>query len=122
IGNSKYAKTPLKNAANDARAVSRSLRRLGFEVIERIDTGKKSMEDAILEFGEKLKAGGVGMFCSDPISDGQTQCLNSVARPEPALGVDSGGIDLNRTDHVANPANPLEISVTLEIKGAGLRW
>ncbi|MBL8704642.1 MAG: caspase family protein [Rhodospirillales bacterium] len=62
IGNSKYAQSPLKNAANDARMMSRTLRRLGFEVIERVDSGKKSMEDAILEFGEKLKAGGVGMF------------------------------------------------------------
>lgn len=62
IGNSKYAQSPLKNAANDARMISRTLRRLGFEVIERIDTGKKAMEDAILEFGEKLKSGGVGMF------------------------------------------------------------
>ncbi len=62
IGNSKYAQSPLKNAANDARMMSRTLRRLGFEVIERIDSGKKQMEDAILEFGEKLKAGGVGMF------------------------------------------------------------
>jgi len=34
FGNSKYAQSPLKNAANDARAVSRSLRGLGFEVIE----------------------------------------------------------------------------------------
>ena len=34
-------------------------------MIERIDAGKKSMEDAILEFGEKLKAGGVGFYPRD---------------------------------------------------------
>ncbi|MCC7048004.1 MAG: caspase family protein [Alphaproteobacteria bacterium] len=62
IGNAAYDKQALKNPANDARAVAQSLRKLGFTVIERVDAGKKAMEDAILEFGEKLKAGGVGLF------------------------------------------------------------
>jgi len=62
IGNAAYGKQALKNPANDARVMAASLRKLGFQVIERIDAGKKSMEDAILEFGEKLKAGGVGLF------------------------------------------------------------
>jgi len=62
IGNAKYPKQGLKNPANDAKAMASTLRKLGFEVIERVDAGKKSMEDAILEFGEKLKAGGVGLF------------------------------------------------------------
>ncbi|MCC6468078.1 MAG: caspase family protein [Alphaproteobacteria bacterium] len=62
IGNSTYEKQALKNPANDARAVAQSLRKLGFTVIERVDAGKKAMEDAILEFGEKLRAGGVGLF------------------------------------------------------------
>jgi hypothetical protein len=62
IGNAAYGMQALKNPANDARAMTASLRKLGFTVIERIDAGKKAMEDAILEFGEKLKAGGVGLF------------------------------------------------------------
>jgi hypothetical protein len=62
IGNAAYPRQTLNNPANDARAMAASLRKLGFAVIERIDVGKKAMEDAILEFGEKLKAGGVGLF------------------------------------------------------------
>ncbi|MCK6449510.1 MAG: caspase family protein, partial [Alphaproteobacteria bacterium] len=62
VGNANYADQKLRNPANDAKAMAASLRRLGFTVIERIDAGKKAMEDAALEFGEKLKAGGVGLF------------------------------------------------------------
>ena len=62
VGNGAYPGQALKNAPNDARALAASLRKLGFTVIERIDAGKKAMEDAVLEFGEKLRAGGVGLF------------------------------------------------------------
>jgi hypothetical protein len=62
IGNAAYPGQALKNPAQDARAMARSLRKLGFAVIERIDAGKKAMEDAILEFGEKLREGGIGLF------------------------------------------------------------
>ncbi|MBL8704532.1 MAG: caspase family protein [Rhodospirillales bacterium] len=62
IGNGAYPAFPLANPPNDARDVSTRLRALGFTVIEGIDLDKKAMEDVILEFGERLKAGGVGLF------------------------------------------------------------
>ena len=62
IGNAAYGGQPLRNPVNDAKVIAASLRKYGFAVIERTDASKKTMEDAILEFSEKLKAGGVGLF------------------------------------------------------------
>jgi len=62
IGNSAYGDKALKNPANDARDVSRALQRLGFDVQLKTDVGQRAMEDAIRDFGLKLKRGGVGIF------------------------------------------------------------
>ena len=62
IGNSKYAESPLKNPVNDARAMARTLRKLGFEVEEKTDLGYIAMNKAVEGFGKKLKPGGVGLF------------------------------------------------------------
>jgi len=62
IGNSSYTSSPLKNPANDARAMAATLRRLGFEVDERINLGYFEMNKAVEGFGKKLRSGGVGLF------------------------------------------------------------
>lgn len=62
IGNSAYGSKPLKNPANDARDVGKALQRLGFDVQLKTDVGLRAMEDAIRDFGIKLKRGGVGIF------------------------------------------------------------
>ena len=62
IGNSAYPDQPLRNPLNDAKSMAAVLRKLGFTVIERTNAGKKAMDDAILEFGEKLRGGGIGLF------------------------------------------------------------
>jgi len=62
IGNARYPDAPLRNAANDARAMATTLRERGFEVILRVDAGKQQMESAIIEFGEKLSQGATGLF------------------------------------------------------------
>ncbi|MHC1701146.1 MAG: caspase family protein [Humidesulfovibrio sp.] len=62
IGNSAYKDKPLKNPANDARDMGRTLQRLGFDVQLKTDVSLRDMEEAIREFGERLKRGGVGMF------------------------------------------------------------
>lgn len=62
IGTATYASAPLKNAVNDARAVAQTLRGLGFEVLLRENTGYKDMRRAVIEFGERLESGGVGLF------------------------------------------------------------
>src|SRR5215831_14138363 len=63
IGNAAYQHTaPLKNSAHDAQDVARVLKDLQFQVILKTDTTLDAMADAIFEFGERLKGGGVGLF------------------------------------------------------------
>lgn len=62
IGNGNYAKSPLKNPANDARAMSATLRELGFEVTTGRDLNQKQMQKLIVKFGRALKKCDVGLF------------------------------------------------------------
>jgi len=63
IGNSNYAVAPLRNAANDGKAMAKALRELNFDVIEVIDGDKKTMKDAVRKFSDKLTEDkGVGLF------------------------------------------------------------
>ena len=62
IGNSAYADSPLANPVNDARAIAASLKQLGFDVVEVENGSLKDMERAVVAFGGKLRAGGVGLF------------------------------------------------------------
>jgi uncharacterized caspase-like protein len=62
IGNSAYKDKPLKNPANDAGDMARELKRLGFDVQLRTNASLREMEEAIRDFGVKLKRGGVGLF------------------------------------------------------------
>ncbi len=66
IGNGAYDHAPpLVNPPNDARLMARTLRGLGFEVIERIDADRETMLLALRDFGDKLELAadeGVGLF------------------------------------------------------------
>ena len=63
IGNSAYAGAPLVNPANDARAMSDTLRGLGFTVVELRDAQKAQMVDAIAKVRDSLIGKqGVGML------------------------------------------------------------
>ncbi len=62
IGNAAYASSPLRNPANDARAMAETLRGLGFHVLAHQNLGEKGMKRAIQEFGDRLRGGGVGVF------------------------------------------------------------
>ena len=62
IGNGAYASTPLKNPVNDARAMAQALRGLGFDVIAHENASYKDMRRAVIEFGDRLQGGGVGLF------------------------------------------------------------
>ena len=64
IGNSAYDHTSrLRNPTNDARAISQTLSRLGFEVETLTDVNQRQMEQAINQFGDKLRnRRGVGLF------------------------------------------------------------
>jgi formylglycine-generating enzyme required for sulfatase activity len=65
IGNSAYPSGPLRNPANDAELMHRTLAQVGFDVIARRDADQVTMKRAIQEFGARLEAGGpkaVGLF------------------------------------------------------------
>lgn len=62
IGNSQYKDSPLPNPVNDARAISKALTEAGFKVVKKENIGQKEMQIALRDFGDALKAGGVGLF------------------------------------------------------------
>lgn len=63
IGNNDYQALPkLEKAVNDANAVARELKKVGFEVSTFNNIGQKKMNQAINEFVQKVSGGGVGVF------------------------------------------------------------
>lgn len=62
IGNSNYSAAPLPASLNDAQAMSRLLRRMGFDVIVLNDGSGAQMAAALQEFERRLQHGGTGLF------------------------------------------------------------
>ena len=62
IGNSSYKDAPLSNPVNDATDMAATLRSLGFAVTLRTNADTRQMRNAIREFAQTLKRGGVGLF------------------------------------------------------------
>jgi uncharacterized caspase-like protein len=63
IGNSNYKHSPLKNPANDARAISETLKRTGFDVAIRLDAVQAELSEAVQSFTQALaKSKGIGLF------------------------------------------------------------
>jgi uncharacterized caspase-like protein len=63
VGNKQYQNSPpLQNSLNDAEAVCKKLRKLGFKTIKRIDTTTDELKKAIYDFQTILSVGGVGLF------------------------------------------------------------
>jgi len=63
IGNSRYSTAPLKNPENDAEAMTRTLKSLGFEVDGYVNLDRRGMRDAVRQFGDKIaKEKGVALF------------------------------------------------------------
>jgi hypothetical protein len=63
IGNSKYKESPLKNPANDARAMAETLKSVGFNVTLRMDAGRTELATAVDAYVKELAARKcVGMF------------------------------------------------------------
>jgi carboxyl-terminal processing protease len=62
IGNSNYGGDlgVLPNPANDAMLMAKTLRQVGFDVIEVEDADQRKMKRAIVDFGDKLSAAGSG--------------------------------------------------------------
>ena len=62
ISNGAYTEAPLKNPANDARAIAATLRRQGFEVLLKENATKAQMNETVADFGEKLNEGDTALF------------------------------------------------------------
>jgi hypothetical protein len=62
IGNGGYPASPLKNPVNDARAMARTLRALGFDVLAHENLNQRDMKLVVTEFGRRLRGSDVGLF------------------------------------------------------------
>lgn len=62
IGVSSYTKAPLKNPVNDARAVSKQLSSLGFQVTRVENPTRNELEQAIVDFEARLGPDTAGLF------------------------------------------------------------
>ena len=61
IGNAAYKVNPLKNPVNDSNDMARSLRAVGFDVIEANNTTLAAMREATRRFADKLVNSDVGL-------------------------------------------------------------
>lgn len=59
IGNSNYKDAPLKNPANDANLIEKTLSDLGFQVTKKLDLDQRGMERAVTQFGHGLPSDSV---------------------------------------------------------------
>lgn len=62
VGNTKYARGPLKNPANDARAMAARLEQLGFSVDLVLDANRTQFDHALTNFRHRLSQEAVGLF------------------------------------------------------------
>lgn len=62
VGNSKYPTAPLRNPGNDARAIAKSLKDLGFEVTLRENASQRDLAVAIRQFGTSITPGSAALF------------------------------------------------------------
>jgi uncharacterized caspase-like protein len=63
IGNGNYSfAARLTNPANDATDMAQALRDIGFDVIDGIDIDRRTMEEKIRAFGDKLDAARIAIF------------------------------------------------------------
>ena len=63
VGNQNYINTPpLINSKNDAEAICKALKKVGFKIIKRINPSTDELKKAINDFQTILSTGGVGIF------------------------------------------------------------
>ena len=113
IGNGGYTTAPpLKNPPNDARDMAATLRALGFDVTSGINVNQRDMKRLIREFGQKLKAGGSGLFYyagHGVQSKGRNYLIPIDADIQSEAEVEDSGVDvalvLNYMDDAQNGLN-----------------
>ena len=115
IGNSSYDTGSLRNPVNDADDMASALKRLGFDVILKKNATQQDMEDAIRNFGDHLKRGGVGLFFyaghGVQIS-GKNFLLPIGARIDRETDVKYRAMDADMVlDEMGNAGNPMNIVI-----------
>lgn len=98
IGNDAYQGVPkLEKAANDATAVGKELGKVGFEVMSYTNLDRRSMNQAINKFIEKISGGGVGVlfFAGHGVQlDGRNFLLPVDIRVDKPNDLDDEAIDM----------------------------
>jgi hypothetical protein len=113
IGNGVYTSAPpLRNPPNDARDMAATLRALGFDVMSGINVSQREMKRLVREFGQKLKAGGSGLFYyagHGVQSKGRNYLIPIDANIQSEAEVEDSGVDaalvLNYMDDAQNGLN-----------------
>lgn len=116
IGNGNYPDAPLGNPANDALAMSTALRSLGFEVMHYENVDRRRMREALREFGQRLAAGGVGLFYFAGHGlgvAGRTLLLPVDASGRSPARLLSDGIDLQRVVDSMSAPRPGKLNLVL---------
>lgn len=55
VGNARYPNNPLANPENDARLIAGALRKLGFEVTEKINLGSREFRKEVIDFANRTE-------------------------------------------------------------------
>ena len=112
IGNGAYGHGPLRNPVNDARAIAKTLADTGFEVLLVENATQVAMRRAIRTFGDKIAAGGVGLFyyAGHGIQlKGRNYLVPVNAEIEREYEIEFAAVDVNLVlammDAAANPLN-----------------
>jgi uncharacterized caspase-like protein len=116
IGNSSYGFAPLKNPANDAKAIGEELRRAGFEVTTGLDLPQAKMLEAIRAYGDSLartKAVGVFYFAGHGVQLAWRNYLLPLdAEIRRVEDIEAKCVDVNAViEGIARAANPMNVVI-----------
>jgi uncharacterized caspase-like protein len=116
IGNSSYGFGPLKNPANDARAIGEQLKAAGFQVTTGLDLSRQQMLEAIRAYGESLtraKAIGIFYFAGHGVQLAWRNYLLPVdAEIRSIEDIQARCVDVNAViEGIARAANPMNVVI-----------
>jgi uncharacterized caspase-like protein len=116
IGNSSYGFGPLKNPANDAKAIGDALRTSGFEVNVGLDLSRQQMLEAIRAYGESLnraKAIGIFYFAGHGVQLAWRNYLLPIdAEIRRVEDIAAKCVDVNAViERIAKAANPMNVVI-----------
>ncbi len=116
VGNSKYKEAPLKNPANDAKAIGETLKAAGFEVTTKLDTGREELLAAIRDYVHAIaqrKAVGLFYFAGHGVQlDWRNYMLPVDAVIDRIEDVDKQSVDVARLiEGLTKAANPMNVII-----------